>query len=57
MTEGSDRQAVEPTPLLSGIPFVTGRYQTLTEALDYAATGATGFNFHNVMKFAELTIP
>ena len=47
MTEGSDRQAVEPTPLLSGIPFVTGRYQTLTEALDYAATGATGFNFHN----------
>jgi fatty-acyl-CoA synthase len=36
-----------PTPLLSGIPFVSGRYETLTEALDYAATGATGFNFYD----------
>nr|WP_199554127.1 fatty acyl-AMP ligase [Sandaracinobacteroides hominis] len=32
---------------MSGIEFVTGRYQTLTEALDYAATGATGFNFYD----------
>ena len=36
-----------PTPLLSGIPFVSGRYETLTEALEYAATGATGFNFYD----------
>lgn len=36
-----------PTPLLSGIPFVSGRFETLTEALDYAATGATGFNFYD----------
>ncbi len=36
-----------PTPLLSGIPFVTGRFHTLTDALDYAATGATGYNFHD----------
>ncbi|MFN7397833.1 MAG: fatty acyl-AMP ligase [Sandaracinobacter sp.] len=50
-----------PTPLLSGIPFVSGRYETLTEALDYAATGVTGFNFHDaranlvrVYPFAEL---
>jgi fatty-acyl-CoA synthase len=50
-----------PTPLLSGIPFVSGRYETLTEALDYAATGMTGFNFHDaranlvrVYPFAEL---
>jgi fatty-acyl-CoA synthase len=50
-----------PTPLLSGIPFVSGRYETLTEALDYAATGATGFNFYDaranlvrVYPFAEL---
>ncbi len=50
-----------PTPLLSGIPFVSGRYETLTEALDYAATGATGFNFYDaranlvrVLPFAEL---
>ncbi len=38
---------LQPTPLMSGIEFVTGRYETLTEALDYAATGATGFNFHD----------
>ena len=37
----------EATPLHSGIPFVTGRHATLTAALDYAATGATGFNFYN----------
>ncbi len=36
---------IASTPLLSGIPFVTGRYDTLTAALDYAATGSTGFNF------------
>jgi fatty-acyl-CoA synthase len=36
-----------PTPLLSGIPFVTGRYDTLIDALEYAATGATGFNFYD----------
>jgi fatty-acyl-CoA synthase len=35
------------TPLLSGIPFLTGQFHTLTEALDYAATGATGFDFYN----------
>jgi fatty-acyl-CoA synthase len=50
-----------PTPLLSGIPLVTGRFETLTQALDYAATGATGFNFHDakanlvrVLPYAEL---
>lgn len=36
---------IASTPLLSAIPVVTGRYDTLTDALDYAATGATGFNF------------
>jgi len=36
-----------PTPLMSGIPFVTGRYETLIDTLDYAATGATGYNFHD----------
>ncbi len=39
--------AAVPTPLLSGIPFVPGRFATITDALDYAATGATGFNFHD----------
>ncbi len=37
----------QPTPLHSGIPFITGRFHTLTAALDYAATGATGFDFYN----------
>jgi fatty-acyl-CoA synthase len=53
--------SLTPTPLLSGIPFVSGRYETLTEALDYAATGATGFNFYDaranlvrVYPFADL---
>lgn len=45
--DGSASTKPVPTPLLSGIPFVTGRYQTLTAALDYAATGATGYNFYN----------
>ncbi len=36
-----------PTPLLSGIPFVPGRFPTIVAALDYAATGATGLNFHD----------
>lgn len=46
--EPSEQQAASaPTPLLSAIPFVTGRYETLTQALDYAASGETGFNFHN----------
>ncbi|MGL6044706.1 MAG: fatty acyl-AMP ligase [Sandaracinobacteroides sp.] len=52
---------LEPTPLLSGVRFETGRFDTLTEALDYAATGATGFNFHDaranlvrVLPYAEL---
>ena len=36
-----------PTPLHSGIPYLTGTHETLIEALDYAATGATGCNFHD----------
>jgi fatty-acyl-CoA synthase len=38
---------LQSTPLMSGIPFLTGAFETLTEALDYAATGATGYNFHD----------
>jgi fatty-acyl-CoA synthase len=36
-----------PTPLDSGIPENRGHFETLCEALDYAATGRTGFNFHD----------
>ncbi len=46
-----------PTPLMSGIPFVTGRFATLVEALDYAATGATGFNFYDARGTLVRTYP
>jgi len=35
------------TPTTSGIPLRLGDFQTLTDALDYAATGETGINFYN----------
>lgn len=37
----------EPTPTASGIPLRSADFATLTEALDYAATGRTGANFYN----------
>ncbi len=45
------------TPLLSAIPFVTGRFDTLTAALDYAATGETGFNFHDARATLQQVYP
>jgi fatty-acyl-CoA synthase len=36
-----------PTPLSSGIAENRGHFPTLCAALDYAATGQTGFNFHD----------
>lgn len=36
-----------PTPTLSGIPLRSAVFSTLTEALDYAATGDTGFNYYD----------
>lgn len=35
-----------PTPTRSGLSLRMGNFQTLTEALDYAATGATGINIY-----------
>lgn len=35
------------TPTLSGIELRRGTFATLTEALDYAAQGATGFNYYD----------
>jgi fatty-acyl-CoA synthase len=35
----------EPTPIARNIPLRHGDFATLTEALDYAATGETGFNY------------
>ena len=36
-----------PTPTASGIPLRSAVFSTLTEALDYAATGETGFNYYD----------
>lgn len=35
----------EPTPIARSIPLRHGDFATLSEALDYAATGDTGFNY------------
>ncbi|HLS87716.1 MAG TPA: fatty acyl-AMP ligase [Burkholderiales bacterium] len=37
----------QPTATASGIPLRRGNFRTLTEALDYAAQGSTGFNFYD----------
>ncbi|MDF1485072.1 fatty acyl-AMP ligase [Ramlibacter sp. H39-3-26] len=36
-----------PTPTISGIPLRSAVFSTLTEALDYAATGESGFNYYD----------
>ncbi len=46
--------AQEPTPTASGIPLRSANFSTLTEALDYAASGRTGANFYNGR--GELTV-
>ena len=39
--------AAAPTPTASGIALRSAVFSTLTEALDYAATGDTGFNYYD----------
>ena len=36
---------IKPLPTLSGIPMRPGDFDTLCEALDYAAKGKTGLNY------------
>jgi len=50
-----------PTPTNNSLPLKTSGYRSLAEALDYAAKGTTGCNFHNgrgeltaVMTYSEL---
>lgn len=50
-----------PTPTNNSLPLKTSGYRSLAEALDYAALGTTGCNFHNgrgeltaVMTYSEL---
>ena len=45
--DGTRGNLMVRTPHCSRIPPVTGKFHTLTDALDYAATGRTGFNFYS----------
>ncbi len=53
--------SLKPTPTQNSLPLKTSGYRSLAEALDYAAQGTTGCNFHNgrgeltsVMTYREL---
>ena len=37
----------EPTPSENNIPLIHGEFDSLAEALDYAASGRTGYNFYD----------
>ena len=39
--------SLKPTPTQNSLPLKTSGYRSLAEALDYAAQGTTGCNFHN----------
>ncbi|MEM7487992.1 MAG: fatty acyl-AMP ligase [Pseudomonadota bacterium] len=41
------QSTTDPTPTKSGIPFRSGDFASLPEALDYAATGTTGINVYS----------
>ncbi|MGD9252210.1 MAG: fatty acyl-AMP ligase, partial [Desulfobacterales bacterium] len=50
-----------PTPTHNALPLCGAEFTTLTEALDYAALGNTGFNFYDgsgklatVLSYAQL---
>ena len=45
---------MDPTPTLNNLPPRRGNFASLTEALDYAARGKTGFNFYDGS--AKLTV-
>ncbi len=38
---------MDATPTTNTVPLITGQFETLSQALDYAATGVTGFNFYS----------
>jgi len=46
-----------PTPTESGIPLNNASFASLTEALDYAAEGESGFNFYNGRGDLWITLP
>lgn len=58
---GETISAMEATPTENTIPLRSGDFSTLTDALDYAASGTTGFNFFtgrgslsSVLTYADL---
>ena len=46
-----------PTPTKNRLPFRKGSFNTLAEALDYAAEGETGFNFYNGVGKLSAVLP
>lgn len=46
-----------PTPTDSGIPLRSADFANLAEALDYAATGASGFNYYDGRGALTATLP
>ena len=46
-----------PTPTESGVRLRSADFSTLTEALDYAATGASGFNYYGGRDSLTATLP
>ena len=46
-----------PTPTISGIELRRAQFDTLTEALDYAAGGLSGFNYYNGRGELTTTLP
>ncbi len=50
-------EAALHTPTVSGIPLRSANFPTLTEALDYAATGASGFNYYDSRDNLTATLP
>ncbi len=64
-TEGStdSHATVTPTPTFDGLPYRRADFATLGDALDYAARGEKGLNFHDARadlvrayRFAELAV-
>jgi fatty-acyl-CoA synthase len=48
---------LKPTPTINGLQLRDGDFSTLTEALDYAAQGETGYNFYNGRGQLEVVLP
>lgn len=48
---------LEPTPTINGLQLRDGDFSTLTEALDYAAQGETGYNFYNGRGQLDVVLP